>query len=305
MRQFLLVTAAFGLFALPAIAADMAPAPLLAYKAPVAVPIVYNWTGWYVGANVGYGWGDPNTDLVASGNNISFPGPAAISNSLGFAGSHSQRMSGIIGGAQLGYNYRIGPMWVMGFETDFQGSSERGNGTSAVPFSGTFCSGVVILPPLRCFATTAYNATATTSHEAKIDWLGTVRGRLGLVVYDQLVVYGTGGLAYGQVSASGTTSANGSSGLGPFAAPGTGAFSESSTKVGYTVGAGVEGKLWSNWTWKAEYLYVDLGSLNAVGSFSGLTELAAAYTPSTGTLAANTHFKDNVVRVGINYQLSH
>jgi outer membrane immunogenic protein len=301
MKKFMLATAALGVLALPAVAADMAPA---IYKAPVPVAIAYGWTGWYVGANVGYGWGDPSTDFTATGTNISFPGVIPISNSLAFTDSHSQRLSGVIGGAQLGYNYQFNPSWVLGFETDIQGSGERGSGTSSVPFSGALCTGATNPPP-TCFVTTPYNAAATTSYEAKIDWFGTVRGRLGFLVSDQFLVYGTGGLAYGQVSASGTTSVNGSSAFGPFAAPGAGAFSVSSTKVGFTAGGGVEGKLWSNWTWKAEYLYVDLGSLNAAGSFSGVQEFAGPLTALTGASTANTHFRDNVVRVGINYQLSH
>ena len=303
MRKLLLTTAAFSLLAVPAIAADMAPAPV--YKAPVPVAIAYNWTGWYVGANVGYGWGDANTDLVANGTNISFPTTARITNVLTFTDSHSQRLSGIIGGAQLGYNYQFSPSWVLGFETDIQGSGERGNSTSAVPFSGGFCRSVVGFPP-TCTQIAPISATATNTYEAKIDWFGTVRGRLGFLMYDQFLLYGTGGLAYGQVSASGTTYVNGSSiPFGPFVAPGTGAFSASSTKVGFTTGAGVEGKLWSNWTWKAEYLYVDLGSLSAAGSFSGLkASVLNAFPAQTGASAANTHFKDNVFRVGINYKLT-
>jgi outer membrane immunogenic protein len=268
----------------------------------VAAPLS-TWTGFYAGGNVGGGWGDANTDLAAGGTNISFPGIIPVSNLFAFTDSHAQRLSGVIGGAQLGYNYQFNPRWVLGFETDIQASGERESNTSTAPFSGAFCT-FATNPPPTCNATTPFNATATTSYEAKIDWFGTVRGRLGFLAYDQFLVYGTGGLAYGQVSSSGITFVNGASApASPFFAPGTGAFSASSTKVGFTAGGGVEGKLWSNWTWKLEYLYVDLGSLGTVGSFSGVQEIAASGTTAvTGASTANTHFKDNVVRVGLNYK---
>jgi outer membrane immunogenic protein len=82
-----------------------------------------------------------------------------------------------------------------------------------------------------------------------------------------------------------------------------GSFSASSTRTGFTAGGGVEGTLWwPNWTWKLEYLYIDLGSVGAPGSFSGLNEITTS--ASTGASFANTHFKDNLVRVGINYKLT-
>ena len=280
-----------------AFAADM-PVKAPVNKAPVPV---YGWSGFYIGGNVGYGWDDTHTDLVASGTNISFPGVIPITNQLAFTDPHSQSLSGVIGGGQFGYNYQFNPRWVIGFETDIQASGQRGSNTSTVQFSGAFCTGAVNPPP-TCFLTTPFNATAVTAYEAKIDWFGTVRGRLGFLANDQFLIYGTGGLAYGQVSASGITSVNGSTTtFGPFATPGTGAFSASATRAGYTVGGGVEGKFALNWTWKLEYLYVNLGSVGAVGSFSGLTEVAGATSASTGASAASARFIDNVVRAGVNY----
>jgi outer membrane immunogenic protein len=288
------IAAAVALIGTPALAADM---PLKAPPAPP--PPAWSWTGFYVGGNVGYSWGGRN-DIAGNGSDISFPALIPVPNAFAFAGSQASRINGAIGGAQFGYNYQFDPRWVLGFETDIQASGERANNTAAAPFSGAVCT-TASNPPPTCVATTPFSAAATTAYQAKIDWFGTVRGRLGYLVNDQLLLYGTGGLAYGQVSASGITSVNGAAlGFAPFA-PGTSAFSASSTRVGYTVGAGIEDKLSSNWTWKLEYLYVDLGSLGAAAPFPGATPIAGE-TTITGTMNAKTHFNDNILRVGLNYQ---
>jgi outer membrane immunogenic protein len=122
----------------------------------------------------------------------------------------------------------------------------------------------------------------TTSYEAKIDWFGTLRGRLGYSFDRRILVYATGGLAYGHVSLSGTSST-------AFLAATT-PFSNAVVNTGWTVGGGVEGFAWSpRWTWKVEYLYLDLGKLNS------------AVTAGLTTTRATTAFTDNVVRAGLNF----
>ena len=114
----------------------------------------------------------------------------------------------------------------------------------------------------------------------KIDWFGTVRGRVGVLATPTVLLYATGGLAYGQVNSSETVG-------GPLPA----AFSQSSTNVGWTVGAGIEGAIGGNWTAKLEYLYVDLGTVS--GSFT---------LPNTDIISHSSHITDNVLRAGINYR---
>ena len=116
---------------------------------------------------------------------------------------------------------------------------------------------------LRIHCTTApFNGTATTDYQAKIQWFGTVRGRLGALVTDRVLVYGTGGLAYGRVSKSpGARNVDGLLQVGSILTPGTSAFAAERTNVGFVVGGGIEGKIFANWTWKLEYLHLDLGSL--------------------------------------------
>ena len=80
----------------------------------------------------------------------------------------------------------------------------------------------------------------------------------------------------------------------------TGSGSTSSTKTGWTAGVGVETKIWTNWSAKLEYLYVDLGKQD--NTFTVLT------SPAFGSLAASTfssstHFQDHVIRLGLNYKI--
>jgi len=288
-----------------AFAADMA------VKAPPPPPSpVYSWTGWYVGGNVGYGWGDANNDIAGTGTIVTgvFTNPPTT-----FAGSETERLNGVVGGGQIGYNYQVSPQWVLGFETDIQGSAERGSNTFGTPLSGTVCFGVILIPPFTCEPTPGnpapLNGTAVASYEAKIDWLGTVRGRIGVLLNDGLLLYGTGGLAYGHVSASGNVNVSATSPTAIPAlsfGPSTSTFSQSKTNTGFTLGGGLEGRLapWlpPNWTWKLEYLYVDLGSLDTSTPFAAASSFSLGFSDLTGTATIHTHFTDNLVRVGLNYQ---
>jgi outer membrane immunogenic protein len=109
MKKYLLGTVALvALVATPAAAADLgARYPM---KAPPPVAAVWNWTGFYVGINGGYGWGRSRWELL----------PAGLSE-----GSHD--IDGGTVGGQIGYNWQIGP-WVLGLEAqgnwaDFSGSN--------------------------------------------------------------------------------------------------------------------------------------------------------------------------------------
>jgi outer membrane immunogenic protein len=126
------------------------------------------------------------------------------------------------------------------------------------------------------------------------------------------LIYGTGGLAYGEVAVSGNANISAffpSIPPLPFT-PTTAGFGASKTNVGFSVGGGMEGRLsyWlpPNWTWKLEYLYLDLGSINTTTPFvlptPGAVPAGGAVSNITGTITTHTHFTDNIVRVGLNYQ---
>ena len=193
MKKLATAIAAIALIGTPAFAADMA------VKAPPPPPSapVYSWTGWYVGGNVGYGWGDARTDIAGTATSFSEPTFfGGFPSNFAFAGSNMAALHGVIGGGQVGYNFQFATRWLLGFEADFQGSGERGSSASANSFSGSLCiTGTA--PPPTCLtnplASLLLNGTAATAYDATISWFGTVRGRLGYLVNDQVLLYGTGG----------------------------------------------------------------------------------------------------------------
>ena len=297
-------------------------------KAPVAPAVVlYDWTGFYVGVHVGYSWGradnswntfNGNSNVGANGFTSSVCPPAPgnpIANAVCVFSNDSPRMNGVIGGAQAGYNWQY-RNWLFGAEADIQGSGQRGSQTSlfnSVPIPATPFAGFV------------FSNIAASSSE-KLDWFGTVRGRVGLT-QDKWLFYGTGGLAYGQISTSGsaigtaitnnafvtqcTAVITPSPGVNTAGTCGLAAWNNSQTRVGWTVGAGVEAVIFGNWTWKAEYLHVDLGKFTgsfgtSAGCFgSGVGSLAGACTPvNPGTGTITSHITDEIIRVGLNYKFN-
>ena len=275
MKKQLLLGVALGALtvATSAGAADL-PVKAPVYKAPVVAP--YNWTGWYAGGNIGYSWGSARSDF----NIPDFAGiglPSSFSDSL--------KPKGLIGGAQLGYNWQKDNTWVFGFEADFQGSAEKdshsfSNGFNFLIPGGGNCDGPC--DPVQI------NGTLSQTIEAKIQWFGTVRGRAGVLLNPTTLLYGTGGLAYGKVSASYNANIT-FIGLGTASS----SFGETKTKFGWTLGAGIEGAIPNtrDWTWKAEYLYIDLGSISGSG-----------IDPVVGPYSWSAKITDNIVRVGANYR---
>jgi outer membrane immunogenic protein len=274
----------------PAAAADLAVrAPV--YKAPPPIVAVYNWTGFYIGGNVGYSWGRANTDLAGSARVQVFrtAGPDLVFDSgpIGAGLNNTSNVDGWIGGFQAGYNVQQGS-WLWGIEADIQASGERGD---------QFLSFVIPAFVPGGGAAGATPATAVTiGAEHKLTWFGTLRGRLGVLPSERVLLYVTGGLAYGELESNYLVTLGG---------VGSVAVGSKTTKAGYVVGAGVEGALWGNWTAKAEYLYMDLGTFDVAGASAATNQLN---TPSVGfntvttfNASASTRFTDHIFRVGLNY----
>ncbi|MTH98140.1 outer membrane protein [Roseibium sp. RKSG952] len=205
----------------PALAADLAlPAePVEVYEAPVEPARGFDWTGFYVGGNLGWGWG--NFDNYASGS-----------------GDFDRFANGVQGGGHAGYNLQITPNIVTGLEGDFQftdmNSTKNLNGVSV---------------------------------KSSSDWNSSLRGRVGYA-FDRFMVYGAGGLAIADLKVK----ADGDEG--------------STTALGWTLGAGVEGAVTQNITARMEYGYQDLGS-------------------ESFTLNGNRYSSDldsNLVRFGLSYK---
>jgi len=277
-------------------ASGLAFAADIATKAPApSPPAVYNWTGWYVGVNAGASFGNVKTDFNAPVTFTLDEGFGPGSGSTDFAGSNREYPSGFIGGGQIGYNWQVSPIWVVGLEADIQGAIEKDsitltnnfNSSFAVPFPGGFTAHAV--------------GSTTLDYQTKIDWFGTVRGRIGYVWGNgEVLSYVTGGLTYGKVDVEGTStvSVNGSS-------PATQAFGHSAVNIGWVVGYGTEGKLLiPGWTYKIEALYMNLGTLDATGSggFASLSGGGETATTTAGPVTTHSHFTDGILRAGLNYK---
>jgi outer membrane immunogenic protein len=166
------------LLASPAMAAD------LAVKAPAPVPVapVNDWSGFYLGAYAGYGWGhDPFQETLVDQPAVGIcpnfcvplPGPT-------IAGVNSR---GWLAGGYAGYNWQY-RQWVGGLEIDLSGTGIKGSSTSTVSAS-------IFVPGVGTFGGTN---TATVSD--KFDLLGSARARLGFLAWPNLLLYGTGGLGW-------------------------------------------------------------------------------------------------------------
>jgi outer membrane immunogenic protein len=263
----------------------------LPVKARPPVVAVYNWTGFYVGGNIGYSWGRSDVTL---GDDFS---------GLAFATSERLKPSGVIGGVQAGYNWQASRNWVWGVEADFQWSGQKDSVSRSLDFG-----------PESCGETCTISGTAAGRLESKLTWLGTVRGRVGFVADSMPTVlwYGTGGLAYGRVktsglagfSASGTNGVNCEGGSCDFTATGSATFSEAKTKVGWALGAGVEGAWGNDWTWKVEYLYVDLGTVSGITALTSSASCTGSCgffsTPFSSAVTYSNKMTDNIVRIGFN-----
>jgi len=247
------------------------------HPAPPPPPPPPSWTGYYVGVNLGYSWGRSHTDYSAVSTNNGLV-PETTSDSVD--------MNGVIGGGQVGYNYQFSPNYVAGIEADIQASAERGSGN-----------------PLVCTNPQACDfGNINDSYTEKLEWFGTVRGRLGYLTTPNVLVYGTAGFAYGELKRDDNYIYSGfgfcASGTPPNCTPQSN--STSAIKPGWTAGAGMEMKLWGNWSGRIEYLYMELAGL---GTSSFVLTNGNPPLPPFVTLTTTSHnFTDNILRVGLNYQ---
>ena len=258
-----------------AFAADLPSRVAPPVYTPPPIP-VFTWTGAYFGINAGYAFNADTRVTTFNGNGTAFNAPGAFRSTA----------DGFTGGGQVGYNLQLpgfgggfggpGSGIVVGVEADAaytdlnRGRSIGVNGVNGLAGVGTFRTG--------------------------LDYLGTVRGRVGYA-FNQLLIYGTGGFAYGGVN--NRAAFYGNNGLVEYSGR------NDDMATGYAYGGGVEYALPTNSflnffkssavTLKAEYLHYDLGRSN-------VTAGATANNGSTG--AYNVRFKNegDIVRAGLNYK---
>jgi outer membrane immunogenic protein len=242
MKKILLGAVAIAALTIPASAADIAETTYVD-PGPVVVQDDFDWTGFYIGVHGGFGGDDFDYDISADDSIV---GPFDIGASLD--------SSGFFAGGQLGANWQMG-QWVLGAEADIAWSEIEGDLEIDIDGLGSGSAG------------------------SEINWFGTGRLRLGFLPTSRLMIYGTGGVAYGDVESFIDID---------------GLFSESTSdvQVGWTAGGGFEYAVTPNITLKTEYLYVDLGSQNLFeGDIGGFADNL--------TVDADTQF--HTIKAGLNF----
>lgn len=260
-------------------------APRKPFPAPPPPPLPL-WSGFYGGLNAGgaFGGSSLNTagaDLFDTGR--SFFGAASVASATN-AGMLNK--SGFIGGGQIGYNFQVSDRFVGGFEADIQGLRLAG-GETLWSMAKETKLGIPLV--------------TVTNASKSLNYLGTVRGRVGYLIAPTLLAYATGGLAYGGASARASFLQYGVDTSGQIG-PASSANAFSGARTGWTVGAGGEWMFFPHWSAKLEYLYYDLGDVTISNGLAGSNPLFNLPLYRS-ILSSSTRFNGHVVRVGLNYQL--
>jgi outer membrane immunogenic protein len=230
-------------------------------KRPIP-PCVSPFAGAYLGLAAGY------AEQRAEVTNLQPGAPA-------FGQTFSDNEGGFTFGGYAGYNWQhCNSRLVFGIEADFNYLNSSPTAFDIETFAG--------------------GLTETTSLESSIDWFGTLRGRLGFMIHNHMLVYATGGLAYGRADHTLSDDCPACSATPPI----TGfpvSQSNDVTNAGWTVGGGAELLHDSKWFLRAEALYVDLGSETHNYRF---------VIPSAGTVTSAAKWDDQfwVARLGISYK---
>jgi outer membrane immunogenic protein len=229
MKLVITALTAAALMTSTSLAADL----IIEEPAAVYAPAAYDWNGFYVGVNGGFGGGLFEHPFEVTDGVDTLPGTIDVT------------AGGFVYGVQAGFNAQMDNI-LFGIEADIQGSTIDGRVSLSLDDPDDIIGGFESL-----------DADAGTS----LDWFATLRPRIGLV-NDRFVVYATGGLAYGQTTSSINVSINDAPLFDP---------SITNDRFGWTIGAGLEYALTDNITFKTEYLYTDLGSEEIVNEEFGET----------------------------------
>ena len=229
-------------------AADLRP--VLKAIPPAVVAPAFSWTGVYIGGHLGAKRGRADFGTLTE---VLFPGfvtvggipsiaPIVIVPSrFGTIPGVSATNTSFVGGGQIGYNWQVNN-FLLGVEGDASWTRVRAGSTFAVPDP---------------FLTQTLNGTTT----AQIDWTASLRARVG-VTFDRVLLYATGGAAFagGKVNSSFTLTTPIAGIIFPIPSSGTTTASSNFTRLGWTVGAGIEWAFDRNWSIAGEYRYADFGT---------------------------------------------
>jgi outer membrane immunogenic protein len=266
-------------------------------------PPVANWTGFYLGGDIGAGW--------ANGTNYTFadPGNAAFGSCLlctlpyqseALSGGHK---SGVLGGVYLGYNWQFAPTWLFGVEGDFTWTDLK-QSVNAPLFSDAGSTFAII--PV---------AGSNLNFETDLKWLATLRGRVGYIVANDWLFYATGGVAWTELNQSANASClppdvtNGCGSTVPNVLGTQAPFSASTTRVGFVVGGGLEWQIptsaWGRWRARVEYLYYGFGATNSDSALfvnvPGGGPLTCGNSPTCSAQYSFGNVNVQTVRFGLSY----
>jgi outer membrane immunogenic protein len=230
--------------------------------------------GLYVGANVGGAWSRDNATLSFP-DALSFYDPLTVNTGSG----------AVIGGIQEGFNWQFAPAWVWGIEADWSFTDAGRTLSQQLTVRG-------VTDPF-----------SNSSLSTKLDWLGSARNRLGYLITPSMMVYGTGGVAWGKIAYSGSVSLNDAC-CGYVYSANT---SFSRTAVGWTAGAGLEWMITDHWLLRGEYLFYDLSSGQNMNSnnpltFNGLCVIGHCPPPAATTSFSWANMTVNEVRAALSYK---
>lgn len=242
--------------------ADGGPRGSVKDRAPRAAP-AYNWSGFYIGLHGGYAYGEQ--DVAWAPNPVGFPVSGPALTALGSGGING---SSFAGGAQIGFNWQIQNL-VVGVEGDWSWLDVSGSRTADL-------------------ATTLGPPSAPIRSTFAVDWVASVRARLGLA-FDNWLVYATGGVAWADMSVSDRVTFNASNTFNAAAG--------SDTVTGYVIGAGVEWAFQRNWTLRGEFLHYGFDDLNVSSRNSDIVTF-----PNANIAHSHRNTDINVIRAGINYK---
>lgn len=278
MKKIFLSAVSLVAFTGSALAADL---PSHKAAAPVMTPLS-PWQGIYAGINAGYGLNNITTYDRSFAYN-------AGGSSISTAGSATQYVAGGVAGAQLGYNHVFANHWMAGAEIDFDWADIYNNANPVQTNSATVIANSF-----------GQSASANNLYQRLgLDWIGTVRARIG---YDmgRFLPYVTGGFAYGGLSNT-VNIASINPSFGSLNQITTG--SSSTTGLGWAAGAGAEYMVADNWSVKGEYLFTSLGGIT-----TPTTSVATSIYPIIGSVIqagsgniSSGSFGVHQIRAGLNY----
>ena len=263
-----------------ALAADLPSRVAPPVYAPPPLP-AFTWTGAYFGINAGY------VDNFTRVNNFNGTGTAqGVPNAR--ISRFGRDADGFTGGGQIGYNFMLGSLPIFGGVANGLGAAGSGI-LVGIEADAAY-------PDLDRGTSINYG-NLTENYRTGLDFLGTVRGRVGYA-FNNFLIYGTGGFAYGEVNNRSTFYYNNTGGISYNG-------SNDDLATGYAYGGGIEYALPTNSflnffkssavTIKAEYLHYDLGRSNVTVAATGSNGTSGGYT---------SRYKNDgdIGRVGLNYK---